>query len=475
MINAQKLFEFVEKQWDEDIIPSLCEYIKIPNKSPHFDAHWQEHGYMDKAVKHIADWCEAHSPQNMTLEIMRIPGRTPLIFMDVPGNTDETVVLYGHLDKQPEMTGWSDGLGPWTPVLKDGCLYGRGGADDGYAAYASITAINALQEQGIAHARCVLIIEACEESGSYDLPYYMDLLQDRIGKPNLVICLDSGAGNYDQLWMTTSLRGNVVGELSVELIREGVHSGYASGIVADSFRVAKQLISRVENEVTGDITLQSLHADIPAKRMKEAAECAAVLGDEVYNTFPFHSGVRPVTDDRQQLILNRTWRPALTVTGADGIPSIVDAGNVMRPKTALKLSMRLPPTVCPKEASASLQKALTDNPPYGAKVAFSTDNGAMGWHAPLMAEWLEKAVNDASMTFFNQKAVYMGEGGTIPFMGMLGETFPEAQFVITGVLGPRSNAHGPNEFLHLDMGKKVTACVAFILYQHREKVNNKLD
>ena len=466
MFKPNELYEFIERQWQEEILPSLCDYIKIPNKSPHFDAQWQEHGYMEQAATHISTWCKEHAPKGMTIETVRLPGRTPLLFMDIPGQTDETVVLYGHMDKQPEMTGWDADLGPWQPVLKDGCLYGRGAADDGYAAYASITAIRALQEQGLVHARCVLIIEACEESGSYDLPYYIDVLKERIGNPSLVICLDSGAGNYQQLWMTTSLRGNVVGELSVELIREGVHSGNASGIVADSFRVAKQLISRIEDEVSGEIKLPELHCEIPDKRIREAAACAAALGDEVYNSFPFYPGVKPMVDDRQQLVLNRTWRPALTVTGADGFPAIADAGNVLRPKTALKLSMRLPPTVSPNVASRALHNALTDNPPYGAKVMFRIDDGSKGWHAPLLADWLAKAAEDASMMFYHKPAVYMGEGGTIPFMSMLGDKFPDTQFVITGVLGPHSNAHGPNEFLHLDMVKKVTSCVAYILHQH---------
>ena len=466
MFKPQVLFDFIESQWQEEIIPSLVDYIKIPNKSPHFDAKWQEHGYMDQAAAHIANWCQTHAPKGMTLEIMRLPGRTPLLFMDIPGQTDETVMLYGHLDKQPEMTGWHEGLGPWEPVLKNGCLYGRGAADDGYAAYASVTAIRALQAQGLAHARCVIIIEACEESGSYDLPFYIDVLKERIGKPSLVICLDSGAGNYEQLWMTTSLRGNVVGELSVELIREGVHSGSASGIVADSFRVAKMLISRIEDESSGEIKLSQLHCDIPAKRVREAADCARELGDEVYSALPFYPGVKPVLDDRQQLRLNRTWRPALTITGAEGFPAIADAGNVLRPKTELKLSMRIPPTVCPKKASAALHKALTEEPPYGAKIKFKIDDGSMGWDAPVMADWLVKAADDASITFFNKPARYIGEGGTIPFMSMLGEQFPDAQFVITGVLGPHSNAHGPNEFLHLDMAKKITSCVSYILHQH---------
>lgn len=464
MFNPHGLYEFVCQQWDEEIIPSLCDYIKIPNKSPHFDADWQEHGYMEQAVNHIASWCKVHAPSGMTLEVVRLEGRTPLIFMEVPGQIDETVMLYGHLDKQPEMVGWDEGLSPWTPVIKNGRLYGRGGADDGYSAYASLTAIRALEQQGIPYPRCVLIIEACEESGSHDLPFYIELLKERIGKPSLVICLDSGAGNYEQLWMTTSLRGNVVGELSVELINEGVHSGSASGIVADSFRVARQLINRIEDEESGEIKLAQLHCPIPEERVQQAKQCADALGVRVYSEFPWHDEVEPVTSDRQQLILNRTWRPALTVTGADGLPSIANAGNVMRPLTALKLSMRVPPLADPKAAARAMTTALTENPPYNAKVSFKVGDGSKGWNAPVLSEWLAKAADEASQLYYGKSAAYIGEGGTIPFMGMLGEQFPEAQFMITGVLGPHSNAHGPNEFLHLDMVRKLTACVSYVLY-----------
>jgi acetylornithine deacetylase/succinyl-diaminopimelate desuccinylase-like protein len=465
MFNPQALYDFIRQQWQEEILPSLCDYIKIPNKSPHFDAKWKEHGLMDQAVDHIADWCKAHAPHGMQLEVMRLEGRTPLIFMEIPGQVDETVLMYGHLDKQPEMSGWHEDLHPWKPVFKDGRLYGRGAADDGYSAYASLTAIRSLEEQGLPFPRCVLIIEACEESGSYDLPYYIELLKERIGQPKLVICLDSGAGNYEQLWMTTSLRGNVVGELSVELISEGVHSGSASGIVADSFRVARQLINRLEDETTGAIKLPQLYCDIPDERVKQAHHCAVALGDHVYDEFPWHDGVEPVVQDRQELILNRTWRPALTVTGADGFPAIANAGNVMRPLTALKISMRLPPLIDPKIAAATIHETLTQAPPYNAKVHFSIDDGSKGWNAPKLSSWLEAAADDASQTYYGKPAAYMGEGGTIPFMGMLGEKFPDAQFMITGVLGPHSNAHGPNEFLHLDMVEKLTACVAYVLYK----------
>lgn len=471
MLNPQKLYDYVKSEWRNNILPSLCDYIKIPNKSPHFDQAWQEHGYMDQAVEHVADWCKLHAPYGMRIEIVRIPGRTPLLFMEVPGKSEATVLLYGHLDKQPEMSGWQEGLGPWTPIIKDERLYGRGSADDGYAAYASITAIRALQAQSLPHARCILIIEACEESGSYDLPHYIDNLKDRIGEPDLVICLDSGAGNYEQLWMTTSLRGNIVGELSVELISEGVHSGNASGIVADSFRVARQLISRIEDEISGEIKLADLYCDIPPERIKQAAACAEILGDELYHSFPFCAGVKALSKNEQELILNRTWRPALSITGASGLPSIADAGNVLRPKTAFKLSMRLPPMVSPQNAADVMQKALTENPPYQAKITFCIDDAAAGWNAPLLSEWLATAVDQASMTFYQKPALYIGEGGTIPFMGMLGEKFPQAQFMITGVLGPHSNAHGPNEFLDLKMVEKLTACVAYVLNQHFEHLS----
>lgn len=463
MFNPQGLYEFVCQQWQEEILPSLCEYIKIPNKSPHFDAQWQDHGYMEQAVNHIANWCKVHAPAGMTLDVVRLEQRTPLIFMEIPGTINETVLLYGHLDKQPEMSGWDDDLDPWQPVLKDGRLYGRGGADDGYSAYASLTAIRALEEQGIPYPRCVLLIEACEESGSYDLPFYIELLKERIGTPSLVICLDSGAGNYEQLWMTTSLRGNIVGELSVELLSEGVHSGAASGIVADSFRVARQLIARIEDEDSGAITLPALHCAIPEERVQQAQHCADALGTQIYSEFPWHDKVKPVLDDPQQLILNRTWRPALTVTGADGFPAVANAGNVMRPLSAFKLSMRIPPLVDPKEAGVALKEALTKNPPYQAKVDFKAEDGSKGWNAPVLSDWLAKAVDAASRCYYGKPAAYIGEGGTIPFMGMLGEQFPDAQFMITGVLGPHSNAHGPNEFLHLDMVKKLTACVAYVL------------
>ncbi|TDJ31566.1 MAG: M20/M25/M40 family metallo-hydrolase [Gammaproteobacteria bacterium] len=470
-MDHRKAASLVERQWDESIVPELVEYIKIPNKSPHFDPKWSEHGYMEDAVMLIEKWCRSQPIEGLRVEVIRLDGRTPLIYMEVSGAGDDTVLLYGHLDKQPEMSGWREGLGPWKPVLQNEKLYGRGGADDGYAAFASLTAIRVLKEQKLPHARCVILIEACEESGSYDLPYYIDALADRIGKPSLVVCLDSGCGNYDQLWLTTSLRGMAAGHLTVELISEGVHSGDASGIVPSSFRVIRQLLSRLEDENTGRILPDAFNAEIPRQRVTQAEKAADVLEDGVYTKFPFHDGVRPAGKDLAELVLNRTWRPALSVIGAEGLPGLENAGNVSRPVTTLKLSMRLPPTVDGEQASESMKQILEATPPYNSKVNFETDQAASGWNAPELSEWLAKSVNDASLEYFGAEACYMGEGGTIPFMAMLGDKYPDAQFLITGVLGPHSNAHGPNEFLHIPTGKKLTCCVARVLHDHFRKNN----
>ena len=461
---------FVSAKWDDEIVPQLVEYIRIPNKSPMFDADWVEHGYMEDAVRLMEGWARAQDIPGMQLEVVRLEGRTPLIFIDIPaangGNADDCVLLYGHLDKQPEMTGWDDDLGPWKPVLRDGKLYGRGGADDGYAIYGSLAAIMALQEQKLPHARCVVLIEACEESGSYDLPAYVDHLADRIGQPSLVVCLDSGCGNYDQLWCTTSLRGLAGGNFTVKVLEEGVHSGDASGVVPSSFRLLRQLLSRIEDEKTGRILLEGLHVEIPAERLQQAEKCAEVLDTAVFDKFPFLPGMTPMSDELTELVLNRTWRPALSVTGIGGMPQLESAGNVLRPHTAVKLSLRLPPTLDGKRAGELLQEALLRDPPNGAKVSLELEKASSGWNAPAMAPWLESAVDAASQAFYGRPAMYMGEGGSIPFMGMLGEKFPGAQFMITGVLGPHSNAHGPNEFLHIPMGKGVTAAVAHVLAAH---------
>lgn len=469
-MDTQALSQFVDKKWDEEIVPQLIDYIAIPNKSPMFDANWREHGYMEQAVTLMENWARAQAIPGMVVEVVRLEGRTPLIFIDIPASGADTgedcVLLYGHLDKQPEMTGWDEDLGPWKPVLRGDKLYGRGGADDGYAIFGSLTSIMALQAQGLPHARCVVLIEACEESGSYDLPAYVDHLAERIGKPSLVVCLDSGCGNYEQLWCTTSLRGLAGGNLRVDVLHEGVHSGSASGVVPSSFRLLRQLLSRIEDEATGQLKLDGLHVDIPAERITQAEKAAEVLGAEVFASYPAVEGLQPMHQEVTRQILGRTWHPALSVTGVAGMPGLDSAGNVLRPFTSVKLSLRLPPTLDGEAGGKLLRDTLLANPPSGAKVTFELEKSSTGWNAPAMVPWLAEAVEAASQACFGKSAMYMGEGGSIPFMGMLGEKFPGAQFMITGVLGPHSNAHGPNEFLHIPMGKRVTACVAHVIAAH---------
>ena len=503
IINAAQTLSQVSAQWDGDIVKQISDYIAIPAKSPGFDADWKAHGYIDTVMRNAAAWVEAQKVEGLTLEVIRLDGRTPVLFFEIPASCGErrdgraakassaplggsnghevpgvgatsstqTVLMYGHLDKQPEFTGWRSDLGPWTPKYQDGKLYGRGGADDGYAVYASIAAVQALKAQNVPHPRIVGLIETCEESGSYDLLPYVDALRKRLGDVALVVCLDSGAGNYDQLWLTTSLRGMGGGVLKVEVLDEGVHSGDASGVVPSSFRIMRHVLDRLEDSATGRLLPQNFHCAIPADRMAQAKATAATLGDELYKRFPWahydcegsSAFTLPMTTDPVEALLNRTWRPTLSVTGAEGFPALKDAGNVLRPYTAFKLSLRFPPLVDAATAVQELKKLLEDNAPYNAKVTFEGGGGATGWNAPSTVDWFENALNDASQNFFGAPCGTIGQGGTIPLMNMLSKGFPSAQMMVCGVLGPKSNAHGPNEFLHVPYAKKLTAAVAHVM------------
>lgn len=468
----EQLSAAVNKTWDDSIVERLTAYVRIPNKSPMFDPQWEANGHMEKAVQLMAEWCRAQPLPGARTDIRRLPGKTPLLLVDVPGELPGSVLLYGHLDKQPEFTGWLPGLGPWEPVIRDGKLYGRGAADDGYAVFSSLTAIAALKAQRVRLPRCVVLIEACEESGSSDLPAHLTALGDAIGDPSLVVCLDAECGNYSQVWCTTSLRGNLVGTLRVRVLTEGVHSGMATGIAPAPFRILQQVLARLENPVTGDLLLDELHVTLPADRRAQASAAAQVLGKSVAGKLPWAPGVQPVSNDPAELIINSSWRGSLAVTGAEGLPELGSAGNVLLPELALKLSMRLPPTCDAARALQAVREALLRDPPYGAQVTFDDESATGGWNAPAFAPWLEESISRASRAVYRQDAVHIGCGGTIPFMGMLGARFPKTQFFITGVLGPHANAHGPNEFLHIDYAKKLTACVSLVLADHARTVSS---
>jgi acetylornithine deacetylase/succinyl-diaminopimelate desuccinylase-like protein len=454
---------FADAFWEERILPALSEYIRIPVLSRAFDPDWETNGHTDRALALVLDWLEGNRPGGAKVRVGKVPGRTPVLLVEIPGSSDDTVLMYGHLDKQPEMSGWRSGLSAWSPVREGSRLYGRGGADDGYAVFASVAALRALEERRPPRPRVVVLIEFSEESGSPDLPAYIQKYASVIGTPGLVVALDSGVASYERLWSTTSLRGVVGCALEVEVLREGVHSGDGSGIVPSSFRIARRLLSRLEDETTGVVRPEGLRVPIPEGRVEEARAAAAALGDEIHSVFPWVSGMRPLEEDGVELLLNRTWRPQLEVTGQEGIPRIGEAGNVLRPFTTLKLSMRIPPTLDPSRAEAILRETLERDPPYGARVSCEFDEPAGGWDAPPLAPWLKAALDESSEALFGKSAMHLGDGGSIPFIGELGRKFPEAQFLITGILGPESNAHGPNEFLEIDYAKKLTAAVSSVL------------
>ena len=483
-LNTTQVLSSVTKAWDEDLVGQLSDYIEIPAKSPAFDPNWQKAGYLETVLQRAATWVQAQKVPGLKLEVLRLPGRTPVMFFEVAAtrsthSASQTILMYGHLDKQPEFDGWRAGLGPWTPKYLDGKLYGRGGADDGYAAYAAITAIQALKEQKVEHPRIVGLIETCEESGSPDLLPYIDVLKPKMGDVGLVICLDSGAGNYDQLWLTTSLRGMAAGVLKVEILTEGIHSGDASGLVPSSFRIMRQVLDRLEDSETGRLLPQNFHCEMPVERKQQAQATAAILGDQIYKRFPWaHHDCGgstlfaiPTTLDPVEALVRRTWMPTLSVTGAEGFPALKDAGNVLRPYTAFKLSLRLPPLIDAATAVAELKALLEDNAPYQAKVTFHAQGASSGWNAPTTAPWFEQALNSASMAHFQAPVGYIGQGGTIPLMNLLSQGFPKAQMMVCGVLGPKSNAHGPNEFLHVPYAKKLTAAVAQVMAQFPSSPN----
>jgi acetylornithine deacetylase/succinyl-diaminopimelate desuccinylase-like protein len=466
----------VDEVWERSIIPTLTEYIRIPALSPAFDPDWAAHGRLAEALALLRGWAEGRGLAHASIEVAELPGRTPVLLITVPppGRTscsadDDTVLLYGHLDKQPEMVGWREGFGPWTPVREGDRLYGRGGADDGYSLFAALCAIEAVRASGGPHTRCVVLIEASEESGSRDLSAHVEALAGRLGRVSLIVCLDSGCADYDRLWMTTSLRGLVSGVLSVEVTTEGLHSGGYGGVVPSTFRIVRQLMDRIEDAATGEVLLAEARVEIPEERLRQAAGAALILGDATADV-PLVAGasIRAGRDDAT-ILTDRTWRPALEVISAEGLPSVEAAGNVLRPRTALGLSLRIPPSADPAAVQEALARRLTDDPPYGARVRFEVRDAAAGWDAPATASWLAEATAAASTTFFGSPAGAMGEGGSIPFMGMLGTRFPEAQFLVVGVLGPGANAHGPNEFLDLPTARRLTACVAGVLEAHARR------
>jgi|EP00670_Eutreptiella_braarudii_P007156 acetylornithine deacetylase/succinyl-diaminopimelate desuccinylase-like protein len=468
----QTIADFIESKWDSECIPKLEEYIRIPCQSPGFDKDWESNGLLDDAMDLLHDWVKQQDVPGLTSKVMHETGRTPFMIVQVPGTVEgfgNRILMYGHMDKQPplDLELWSEGLSPYNPVIRDGKLYGRGGADDGYAIFSAITSIQAVKKAGLDHGPITIVVEADEESGSGNLPFWIEKIKPELGTPDVIFCLDSGALNYDQMWLTTSLRGAINGQLKVELLAEGIHSGIFGGIVPCTFRIVRQLLSRIENEMNGEVLVPECHTDIP-EDFKEQMKQLDELGPDVFTKdVPWlHEGCCGFQGLTSELGLANAWKPCLAVTGVSGLPPAENAGNVLRPYTGIVVSIRLPPAADAEKAMSAVKCVLERDPPHGARVTFSRGMQASGWCMPDLEPWLKDAVNGASEMFFNKPCGYQGLGGTIPFMGMLGEMFPSAQFVITGVLGPKSNAHGPNEFMDIAFTKKITCCVANLVNAH---------
>ncbi|MDH2903849.1 MAG: M20/M25/M40 family metallo-hydrolase [Actinomycetota bacterium] len=457
--------------FERDALATLTTYATIECLSPAFDAHWHDNGHLDAAIELLAQWARQRTLQNFKVDVVRIADRTPVLVVTVEATNDDeaTVVLYGHMDKQPPLGDWSEGLSPYAPVRRDDRLFARGVADDGYSTFAALMALESLEARAIPHGRCVVLIEACEESGSPDLEAYLDHLSDHLGRVELMICLDSGALTYDRLWVTTSLRGLVGVELTVQVLTRGQHSGSASGVVPSSFRILRQLLDRVEDAATGEILVEELHGAIPDAAQFAAREIAREFGDQMYQDLPVVENLALMGDGVAERILNQTWRPTLSLVAMAGLPSPESAGNVLRPFTTALLSFRLPPNVDAARARAALERVLTRDVPEGAHVSVR-GHGADGWSSPAIAPWLERALEQASQEFFGNGVGYTGEGGTIPFLASLGRRYPGVQFVATGVLGPDSNAHGIDEMLDLPTCVALTNVVANVVeaFSHRK-------
>jgi acetylornithine deacetylase/succinyl-diaminopimelate desuccinylase-like protein len=456
-----------EETFIASALPVLEQYAAIPCLSPSFDAGWSANGHLERAAELFAGWATGLAIRGATVSIRRLEGRTPMLVVDVPATADAdgTVLIYGHLDKQPALGEWGEGLAPFAPVRRDDRLFARGVADDGYALFTALLGVAALDRDGTRHGRVVVLIEASEESSSPDLEAHLDALGDELSDVDLLVCLDSGALTYDRLWITTSLRGMVIVTLSIEVLEHGVHSGVAGGVVPSSFRILRELLDRIEHPRTGEVLLRELHAKIPDRDLAAAGLVAKDLGDPAASDLPILEGVELLGRDGADRLIRRTWEPAVSVIGMGGIPGPGDAANVLRPGTTAVLGVRLPPSVDAQTAARRLIATLTERPPHGAKVT-ATSVQADGWVAPALEPWLRDAIQQASTEVFGREPGFVGEGGSIPFLASLAHRFPSVQFLATGVLGPGSNAHGPDESLHLPTAARLCDVVAEVLEAH---------
>lgn len=460
-VDLDSMAENADRIWEESILPSLSEFIEIHALSPMFEPNWDELGELQATLDLFCSWLDNQGLQGMSYNVHRIANHSPVLLVTIEGTGSGEVLFYSHLDKQPSRPHlWSEGLHPLKAVRREPFLYGRGSVDDGYGGYLCVTAIRLLQEAGIPHPKATFLIETCEESGSYDLPPYLDELTEKLGNPDLVVVLDSGGPSYEHIWVTEALRGLVAGNLRVRVSHEGVHSGMSGGAIPSSFRIQRMLLDRIENSQTGEVLIPEMHVEISDNIMQQATALAEVLGDELWSSLPTVEALESQSKDVSEMLLDINWRPALSVIGADGIPSVQSAGNVLRTNTDLKISFRIPPGVNAEEVQDVVKQILEANPPYGAEVTYNPTEPADGFHAPPLHEGIASALESASLHLTGKPPMSTWIGGTIPFMAMIQNKYPNACFLCTGSSGPGNNAHGPDEKLHIPHSKRVNVALA---------------
>ena len=459
----RNVFRKIEEAWQGDALEALAEFVRLPAKSPDFDPDWEQNGVLLRALEDAARWAKVRFPEG-TFEILSAPGVTPVLWVDIPGTPPgRPALFYGHFDKQPEAGEWSEGLAPFEPVLRDGRLYGRGTADDGYSFYAALTAARAMDEAGRKRPRIMGVFETREESGSGDLPHYLPELSKRAGRPSVLTVLDLGIQDKTRLWRTQSLRGVVTFTLKVEVLASGVHSGVTSGIVPSSFAVMRTLLDRLEDPATGRVKVASMHVPEPTRHMPALRRLAELSGEDLWKRFPWAGETEPRSFDPLELLLKNGWQPTLSILGAEGLPPVKEAGALIRPSTTLKLSFRIPPGVDAQKAAEDAVALVTTNVPSKAKVTVANLHAEPGFEAPAGAEWLDAAWSKASEELFRETAEDVFDGATIGILPKFVKAFGPCPFLCTGVLGTEDNAHAPDESVSLEYLTKLTCAVASVL------------
>jgi len=465
-LNVEETRKNVDQFWDSWYVPGLSDFIRVPNLTPMVDPDFLTNGHNEKAMELVDNYINKLEIKGINKKIFQPEGMTPLIIYVVDkteGASDTQIMAYGHLDKQPWMEGWGEGLHPTTPVIRGDYLYGRGGGDDGYAPFSTMLAIKNAQMQGVKHPRIALVLETEEESGSPNLIPLLKIAKDYIGEPDFLLCLDSGAFDYGQLWLTSSLRGVTLCDVTVKAAKGGYHSGEVGGIVPETFRVMRHLLNRLDDSETGDV-MKELETELPAYALPEAKKMAELMKTDLAEKYKMEEGVEFVSKDMEKMYLDNTWKANLSITGAGGLPQYQKAGNVVRASTSLRLSMRLPPNMDAKKANMHVKEKLTTNVPHNCKVEIHGDHNGNGWCMKDPEPWFHEAMNNASKNFYDGKEYgSYGMGGSIPFLAQLGGLYPNTFIVALGLLGPQSNAHAPNECINLAYAKKLTQCMSHII------------